>query len=113
MRCAGAASLIAACIFGAAMLLSLVLKTVVSQQLMPTVDGGLVPVFEIMHLTKAIRNLVRGTGIHQINAAMQTDAADGMTGMDKSILRLAKAGKITKETALQFAMNQDQMQKKL
>ena len=41
------------------MQLSLVLQAVVSQQLVPTVDGGIVPVFEIMTATPAIRNLIR------------------------------------------------------
>lgn len=93
--------------------LSQVLKTVVSQQLLPSKDGGLVPAFEIMHLNNAIRTLVRDSRIHQIDAAIQTGAGEGMVGMDESILRLAKAGKITKETALHHAMNPDQMQRKL
>ncbi|NEU34568.1 Flp pilus assembly complex ATPase component, partial [bacterium LRH843] len=38
------------------MQLSLVLQAVVSQQLVPTASGGIVPVFEIMTATPAIRN---------------------------------------------------------
>ena len=93
--------------------LSQVLKTVVSQQLLPTVGGGLVPAFEIMHLNTAIRSMVRDSRIHQIDSAIQTGAAEGMIGMDESILRLAKAGQITAETAIRHAMNPDQLQKKL
>lgn len=40
-------------------------------------------------------------------------AAEGMIGMDESILRLYKAGRISRETALHFAMNPDQLQKKM
>ncbi|MBR1497140.1 MAG: PilT/PilU family type 4a pilus ATPase [Oscillospiraceae bacterium] len=93
--------------------LAQVLKTVVSQQLLPTVDGGAVPAFEIMHLNNAIRNLVRDSRIHQIDAAIQTGASEGMIGMDESILRLAKAKRVSAETALHFAMNPEQMRKKL
>ncbi len=93
--------------------LSQVLKTVVSQQLLPGAEGGLVPAFEIMHLNNAIRTLVRDSRIHQIDAAIQTGAGEGMIGMDSSILALYKAGRITKETALHYAMNPDQLQKKL
>ena len=93
--------------------LSQVLKTVVSQQLLPCADGGVVPAFEIMHLNNAIRNLVRDSRIHQIDAAIQTGAGEGMIGMDESILRLYKSRRVSRETALRYAMNPDQLQKKL
>ena len=93
--------------------LSQVLKTVVSQQLLPTVDGGLVPAFEIMHLNNAVRSMVRESRIHQLDNVIQTSAAEGMIGMDESILRLCKAGRVTKETALRAAMSPDQLKRKL
>ena len=93
--------------------LSQVLKTVVSQQLLPTVDGLLAPAFEIMHLNNAIRTMVRDSRIHQIDSVIQTSAAEGMISMDESILRLCKAGRISRETALRCAMNPEQLQKKL
>ena len=93
--------------------LSQVLKTVVSQQLLPTVDGQLAPAFEIMHLNNAIRTMVRDSRIHQIDSAIQTSSAEGMIGMDESILRLYKAGRISKETAINSAMSPDQLRKKL
>ena len=93
--------------------LSQVLKTVVSQQLLPTVDGGLTPAFEIMHLNNAVRTMVRDSRIHQIDQVIQTGSAEGMIGMDESILRLFKAGRITQEVAMRFAMAPEQIQKKL
>ncbi|MDE6899631.1 MAG: PilT/PilU family type 4a pilus ATPase [Oscillospiraceae bacterium] len=93
--------------------LAQVLKTVVSQQLLPTTAGGLVPTFEIMHLNNAVRSMVRDSRIHQIDSVIQTSAAEGMISMDESILRLYKAGRITAETAIHCAMNPDQLQKKL
>ncbi|MFR4803627.1 MAG: hypothetical protein ACLT98_10115 [Eggerthellaceae bacterium] len=38
----------------------MVLQAIVSQQLVPTVDGGTAPAFEIMITNTAIRNLIRG-----------------------------------------------------
>lgn len=93
--------------------LAQVLKTVVSQQLLPTTTGGLAPAFEIMHLNNAVRSMVRDSRIHQIDSVIQTSAAEGMISMDESILRLYKAGRITAETAIHCAMNPDQLQKKL
>jgi twitching motility protein PilT len=93
--------------------LAMVLRTVISQQLLPTVQGGLVPAFEIMHLNNAIRNLIRDSRTHQINAAIQTSAAEGMIGMDESILRLVRSGQVSKETALRCAMEPEQLLRKL
>ena len=93
--------------------LAQVLKTVISQQLLPTTDGKRVPAFEIMHLNNAVRTLVRESRIHQIDSVIQTSAAEGMIGMDESILRLFKAGRISREVALHYSMNSDQLQKKL
>ena len=93
--------------------LAQVMKTVVSQQLLPSIDGGLVPAFEIMHLNNAVRSMVRDSRIHQIDSVIQTAAAAGMIGMDESSWRLFKAGRISAETALHCAMNPDQLQKKI
>ena len=93
--------------------LAQVLRAVVSQQLLPAAGGGLVPAFEVMRLNNAIRNLVRDSRVHQIDAVIQTSAAEGMASMDDSILQLLRAGKITRETALYSAANPEQLQRKL
>ncbi len=93
--------------------LSQILKTVVSQQLLPAVGGGMVPAFEIMHRNNAVSTMIRDSRIHQLDTVIQTSAAEGMIGMDESILQLFKTGRITAETALLHAMNAEQMKKKL
>jgi len=95
------------------MQLSMVLQTVVSQQLLPGKDGTMVPAFEIMHATPAIRNLIREQKMHQIDSAIFAGQNDGMTTMDLSILNLFKAGRVTRETALTFCMDYDHMVQKL
>lgn len=89
--------------------LAMVLRTVISQQLLPTIGGGQAPAFEIMHLNNAIRSMIRDSRIHQIDQVIQTSAAEGMISMDESILRLYKAGCITAETALRCAMIPEQL----
>ena len=95
------------------MQLAEVLKTVVTQQLLPTVNGGLVPAFEIMLVNSAIRNLIREGKSHQIDNALFAGAAEGMRTMDSDILRLYKAGTISRENALLYAANPDLLVKKL
>jgi twitching motility protein PilT len=67
--------------------LSMVLRTVVSQQLL-ALEGGLVPAFEIMHANAAIKNLIRESKTHQINNVIQTSAKDGMIDMDLYVKNL-------------------------
>lgn len=93
--------------------LSMVLRAVVSQQLIPSVDGSLVPAFEIMLLTPAIRNMIRESKVHQIDSAIFAGAAMGMITMDQSILNLYKQGRITADTALQYCANLEDMKKKV
>ncbi len=93
--------------------LSMTLQTVVSQQLLPGADGGQVPAFEVMHVGSAIRNLIREAKTHQIDAVIQTSAAEGMVNMDSYILKLLRSGRITGETAVKFAMNPTQMSQKI
>ena len=93
--------------------LSMTLQTVISQQLLPDTSGGQIAAFEIMHLNSAIRNMIRESKTHQIDSVIQTYASEGMISMDTSILNLYKAGKITAETAVKYAMNPEQMEKKL
>lgn len=93
--------------------LSMTLQTVISQQLLPDTDGGLTAAFEIMHLNSAIRNMIRESKTHQIDAVIQTYASEGMVSMDTSILNLYKSGRITADTAVKFAMNAEQMGKRI
>ncbi|MGI5893290.1 MAG: type IV pilus twitching motility protein PilT [Candidatus Merdivicinus sp.] len=93
--------------------LSMVLEAVVSQQLIPSVNGGLVPAFEIMLVNSAIRNLIREGKTHQIDNVLFAGTAEGMRTMDGDILRLYKAGMISRENALLYSVNPELLAKKL
>lgn len=93
--------------------LAKVLKTVVSQQLVTAEDGGMAPAFEIMHLDNAVRSMIREGRTGQIDSVIRNFAMAGMISMDESILRLHRAGRISREAALQFALNAELLQKKL
>lgn len=93
--------------------LAMVLQTVISQQLVPTVDGGLLPVFEIMHLNNAVRNMVRESKVHQLDALIAASSGEGMVTMDGSILELVKQQRISKETAIKYATNTELMEKRM
>ena len=85
------------------MMLSMVLQTVVSQQMLPDKNGGMVPAFEVMHVNSAIRSMIRDNKSHQITNTMAASNQEGMITMDQAIVELYRAGLITKETALDYA----------
>ncbi len=93
--------------------LAQILKGIVCQQLVPSVDGGLIPVFEIMKSTVAVQNMIRENKLHQLESVMQAGAQDGMCTMDGNLLNLYKEGRITKDTALLSCVNYENMVKRL
>lgn len=93
--------------------LSMVLQAVVSQQLVPGVDGRLLPVFEIMTVNPAIRNMIRDSKVPQIDGILYSSSKPEMISMDASLLRLHREKRITAETALVYATNPEMLSKKL
>lgn len=93
--------------------LSQLLQTVISQQLVPTVDGKLIPIFEIMHCNSAIRNMIRESKVHQIDNAINSFGDEGMVSMDNYLLELYKKGVISADTAMKYAINADSMERKI
>ncbi|MBP3701954.1 MAG: PilT/PilU family type 4a pilus ATPase [Lachnospiraceae bacterium] len=93
--------------------LSTVLRTVVSQQMMPDKNGNMIPAFEIMHINSAIRSMIRDNKNHQIANTITASRAEGMISMDQSILDLYRKGLISRETALHYAEHPEQLQRQL
>ena len=93
--------------------LSMILRMVVTQKLMPDINGESVPAFEIMLVNNAISNIIREAKTHQIDNVINTSAQDGMVGMDAYIMRLYRSGRITADTALKNASNPDVMHRQL
>jgi len=82
--------------------LATTLQGIVTQQLVPTVDGnGRVAAVEILVCTPAIRNLVREGKVHQIYSAMQAGGRFGMQTMDMALAQHVKAGRITQQMAFE------------
>ncbi len=93
--------------------LSMVLRTVVSQQLLPDESGGMVPAYEIMHVNAAVRSMIRDSKTHQIDNAIASGGAEGMISMDRSIQALYQSGAISLQTALDHAADPEQLRRRL
>lgn len=90
-----------------------ILKTIISQQLVPTKDGRLIPAFEILNINSAIKTLIREDNTHQITSYMTTDAGSGMMAMDMSLMSLYESNRITEETAIACSNNVDFVKRRL
>ena len=93
--------------------LAMILQTVISQQLVPDVTGKLIPVFEIMPLNNAVRNMIRESKVHQLDALIAASSGEGMISMDASLLELVKEQRIDKATAVHYAANTELMEKRV
>ena len=66
--------------------LSTALQAVVSQQLIPAADGsGMVPAFEMMTATPAIRNMIRENKIPQIDGTIYSAPSDTSLALDPTL----------------------------
>lgn len=96
-------------------LLAFVLQAAVSQQLIPRSNApGRAMVMEILIPNAAIRNQIREDKLHQIYASMQAGQMEsGMVTMNQSLAKLVTQGGITKQDALSYSTQPDELAKML
>lgn len=93
--------------------LSVNLKAIVSQRLLPSTDGGMVPAIEVMLNQGLVRDLILKGEITKIKDVMEQNATLGMCSFDQSLLQLYQQGLITEEVALLNADKQADIKVKL
>ena len=79
------------------------LRAIISQRLIPTVDGARVPAVEVMIRTPYVADLILKRDIDGLKQAMKEGAQAGMQTFDQALLRLYEAGRITETEALAHA----------
>ena len=83
--------------------LSMTLRSVISQHLLPTADGrGRAAAFEMMFVNNAVANLIREGKTANITQMIQTGAADGMVTLQNSLLDLVRKGTVTEAAAAEY-----------
>jgi twitching motility protein PilT len=88
--------------------LSMVLQAVVSQQLLPTVDGGIATAFEIMTMNSTVRGMIREAQILALDGVIRASTDEGMITMDQSILSLYHNHVIDQKTAALYSTDPDE-----
>ncbi len=85
------------------------LQGICAQRLVPTIGGGRIAASEILVVNGAVRNIIREGKTHQIEAVIQTGADAGMQSMDRVLVQLIQQGKITYDTAKEYAVDTDEL----
>ena len=94
--------------------LASVIEAIISQQLIPSDDGiSRSAAFEVLHVNSAVRNLIREGKSHQLITVMQTNRKLSMITMDDAIIQLYRDQQISREMAIQFAQDPENMQLKM
>ena len=86
-----------------------VLLGIISQRLIPRVNGGRIAAAEILTANDAIRSLIREGKTHQIANVIKTSATDGMINLDKVLAGLVAKGEVTLDDALVWADDPKQL----
>ena len=89
------------------------LAGIFSQRLVPRISGGLIPACELLINNKAVANLIREKRTHEIPTVIETGSTEGMIDMNRSLAELVARGEITVETAYQYSLNPNVLQKLL
>lgn len=89
------------------------LSGIFSQRLVPRISGGLIPVYELLINNKAVANLIREKRTHELDTVIETSSTEGMIDMNHSLAELVARGEITVETAYQYSLNPNVLNKLL
>lgn len=85
------------------------LKGIVSQRLLPQLNGGRIPAVEILTGTSAIASDIREGKTHLIDSVIQTSQDAGMITLESSLASLVLSGTISLETAKSYALRPDDL----
>ncbi len=93
--------------------LSQVIEAVLSQTLLPHINGGRVAAFEIMIATPAVRNLIREAKTFELSNVMRLSSKGGMQALDEALAALVRSGIVSQEEAMMKSSNPDRLKKSL
>jgi twitching motility protein PilT len=86
---------------------------VFSQRLIPRIQGGLIPVYELLIVNSAVSNLIREKRTHEISSVIETSSESGMIDMNRMLADLVRRGEITVESAYLHSTNPKILEKML
>lgn len=91
------------------MQLSFTLEAILTERLLPCLDGGVIPAMEILIGTPAVKTAIREGKSHLIDNIIQTSAEMGMKSLEMDLSRLVREGKVSFEMAKSFALRPEEL----
>lgn len=89
------------------------LEAILSLRLIPTIEPGRVLASEVLFSTPAVRNIIREAKTYLVDNIIETSAELGMQPLERSLSDLVKAGKISEEIAMRYALRPELLGKLL
>jgi len=89
------------------------LRAIISQRLVPRIDGGRIVACEILVNTPTIQAFIKKNQQYEIRTTLDQDNQDGITSVDKSLFKLVKRNIISPEEALAAAESANDLLLKL
>ena len=89
--------------------LAATLVGIISERLVPRIDGGRAPAVEIMLVNSAIKNLIRERKTYQIDLVIETSMQEGMTSLNRSLANLIRQKEISLENAELYSLNPSEL----
>ncbi len=89
--------------------LSSTLVGIVSQRLIPRMEGGRVPAVEVMLANSAVKNLIREDKVYQIDLVIETSLDKGMISLNRSLVNLVHRREISQENAYVYSVNPSEL----
>lgn len=93
--------------------LSLNLRAIISQRLIPSVQGKRVAAFEILLTTPLVKDYILRGSISEIDELISRSEEVGMQSFDNALYQLYTSGKITEDNALQYASSRNNLRLKI
>ena len=92
--------------------LATVLRAVVTLRLLPSKPpGARVPAVEVLRASYAVAAHIREGKTHQLVTQIQLGQDEGMIPLERSLVDLVRAGRITRETALGAARSREELER--
>lgn len=85
--------------------LSACLYGIISQRLIPAINGDLVPAYEILFNNSAVSNLIRENKVHEIPSVIETSSKSGMISLNKCLADLVNRNIVSMEIAISHSSN--------
>lgn len=87
------------------------LSGILSQRLIPRMDGGRIPACELLINNSAISNLIRDGRVHEIDTVIETSADQGMVSMNQSLAQLVREEEVSVDEARRWTLKPRQLEK--